>query len=215
MDLVNIEAVQKEIEVLDDQLAAVKKAGEEARAAREAQPGQGPRPDYQNMSDAEREKAMAEFRARREKETAAANAKLGEILLPHQIARLEQISLQQRMRMLGMGVLVDPKVAAKLSLTDEQNKKVAAQSEAAGARIRELFQGGNREGAREKMEQIRKESDEKFLAVLTADQKAQFEKMKGETFQMPEGAFGSGGRQGRGDRGGEGGGKDRPQRPNN
>ena len=100
----------------------------------------------------------------------------------------------------GMGVLADPKVAAKLSLTDEQKKKVEAQSEAAGARIRELFQGGNREGAREKMEQMRKESDEKYLAVLTADLKAHFEKMKGETFQMPEGAFGFGGRQGRGGR---------------
>ena len=218
MDLAGIEAVQKEIEALDDQVAAIKKAGEEARAARDAQRGQGgQRPDFQNMSDAEREKAMAEMRARREKETEAANAKLGQILLPHQIARLEQISLQQRMRMLGMGVLADPKIAAKLSLTDEQKKKVEAQTEAVGARMRELFQGGNRDGMREKMEQMRKESDEKYSAMLTADQKAQFEKLKGAEFKMPEGAFGFGrGGQG-GGRGGQGGqgGQGRPQRPNN
>ncbi len=78
----------------------------------------------------------------------------------------------------------------------------------------------NRDQMREKMEQMRKESDEKFLALLTADQKAQFEKIKGAAFEMPEGAFGFGGRQGRGGQGGreggrEGGGKDRPQRPNN
>ncbi len=120
--LANIEAVQKEIEALDDQVAAIKKLEEEQRAAREAQRGQGPRPDYQNMSEAEREKLNAE----REKQTAAANAKLGEILLPHQVQRLQEISLQQRMRMLGMGVLADDAVAAKLSLTDDQKKKVTS-----------------------------------------------------------------------------------------
>ncbi len=219
MDLVNIEAVQKEIEVLDDQLAAVKKAGEELRAAREAQRGQGERPDYRNMSEQEREKAFAEMRQRREKETATANAKLGEILLPHQIKRLQEISLQLR----GTAALNDPKVAAELKITDAQKKKLeevsAANMEEMRKQMQELFQGGNRdrsdqerEQMRTKMQDMRKQAEGKVLAVLTADQKSQFEKMKGETFQMPEGAFGFGGRQGRG---GEGGRKDRPQRPNN
>lgn len=215
MDLVNIEAVQKEIEVLDDQLAAVKKAGEELRAAREAQRGQGERPDYRNMSEQEREKAFAEMRQRREKETATANAKLGEILLPHQIKRLQEISLQLR----GTAALNDPKVAAELKITDEQKKKLEEVNNANMESFRTLFQGGNRdrsdqdrEQMRTKMQDMRKQAEGKVLAVLTADQKAQFEKMKGEAFQMPEGAFGFGGRQGRG---GEGGRKDRPQRPNN
>lgn len=221
MDLAGIEAVQKEIEALDDQVAAIKKASEEARAAREAQRGQGQRPDFQNMSDAEREKAMAEFRARREKETAAANEKLGKILLPHQVKRLNEISLQMR----GTMALSDPKVAAELKISDEQKKKLEevnnANMETMRKQMQELFQGGGRnqsEEAREqmrtKMQEMRKQAEEKVLAVLTADQKAQFAKMKGAEFKMPEGAFGFG-RGGRGGEGGRAGGKERPQRPNN
>jgi len=214
MDLVNNPAVQKEIEVLDDQLAAIKKAGDELRTAREAQRGTGERPDYRNMSEQEREKATAEFRARREKETAAANAKLAEILLPHQVKRLQEISLQQR----GTMALSDPKVAAELKITDEQKKKLEEANTANMEAMRSAFQGGNRdqnrEQMREKMQELRKQAEGRVLAVLTADQKAQFAKMKGEPFQMPEGAFG-GGRQGRGGEGGREGGKQRPQRPNN
>ncbi len=222
MDLANIEAVQKEIEALDDQVAAIKKAGEELRAARDAQRGQGQRPDYQNMSEQEREKAMAEMRQRREKETGTANAKVGEILLPHQIKRLQEISLQMR----GTSALSDPKVAAELKITDDQKKKLEetakANMESVGKQMQELFQGGNRdrsdqdrEKMRAQMQELRKQAEAKVLAVLTADQKAQFEKMKGEAFQMPEGEFGFGGRQGRGGEGGRAGGKERPQRPNN
>lgn len=225
MDLMNIEAVQKEIEVLDDQLAAVKKAGEELRAAREAQRGQGDRPDFRNMSEQERDKLFAEMRQRREKETATANAKLAEILLPHQVKRLQEISLQVR----GTAALNDPKVAAELKITDEQKKKLEevanANMESMRKQMQDLFQGDNRERSdqdreqmRTKMQEMRKQAEGKVLAVLTADQKTQFEKMKGESFQMPEGAFGFGGRQGRGDRGGDRGregGKERPQRPNN
>ncbi len=209
LDLARIEAVQKEIEAVDDQVKGIAKLSEEMRASR----GERPQVDWRNMSEADREKAMAEGRARREKEAAAANAKLAEILLPLQIERLEQISLQMR----GTSALADPKVAAKLSLTDEQKKKLEAVQTANMEAMRALFQGGNREGMREKMQEQRKTSEEKVLAVLTADQKAAFEKLKGAAFTMPEGAFGrgpQGGDQG-GRRGGDQGGRRGGQRGGN
>jgi Spy/CpxP family protein refolding chaperone len=198
LDLARIEAVQKEIEVVDDQLKGIEKLSEELRAAR----GDRQRQDFGNMSEAEREKAFAEMRVRREKETATANAKLAEILLPTQIERLEQISLQMR----GTFALSDPKVAAKLSLTDEQKKKLEAAATANREAMQQAFQGGNRDQnqdrdqMRAKFQELRKTADEKVLAVLTADQKAAFEKMKGAAFTMPEGA-------GRGPRGGGQGGQ--------
>lgn len=209
LDLAGIEAVQKEIEAVDDQVKGIEKLVEEMRASR----GERPRMDFGNMSDAEREKAFADMRARREKETATANAKLAEVLLPHQIERLEQINLQLR----GTAALADPKIAAKLSLTDEQKKKLEAATtanmESMRTQMQQLFQGGNRDQQnrdqmREKMQQLRKEADEKVLAVLTADQKAAFEKLKGAAFTMPEGAFGRGpqGGQRGGDQGGRRGG---------
>jgi Spy/CpxP family protein refolding chaperone len=209
LDLARIEAVQKEIEAVDDQLKGIEKLSEEMRAAR----GDRQRPDFGNMSEAEREKAMAEMGARREKEAATANAKLAEILLPPQIERLEQISLQIR----GTSALSDPKVAAKLSLTEDQKKKLEAAATANREAMRQAFQGGNRdqnqdrEKMRAKFQELRKAADEKVLAVLTADQKAAFEKLKGAAFTMPEGAGRGpqGGRRGggQGGQGGQGGGR--------
>ncbi|MBC8873962.1 MAG: Spy/CpxP family protein refolding chaperone [Planctomycetes bacterium] len=204
LSLAQNEAVQKEIEVVDDQKAEIDKAAEEIRAGREG----GQRPDFRNMSEAERDKLFAQMRERREKEAKAGNAKLEEILLPPQIKRLKEIALQQR----GTSALTDPEVAKELKITDAQKKKLdevsTANRESMGTRMRELFQGGNREGVREKMQEMRKEADGKVLGVLTAEQKKQFEGMKGEKFEMPERTRG-GGRRG----GGRGQGGQRPQRP--
>lgn len=198
LDLARIEAVQKEIEAVDDQLKGIEKLSEEMRAAR----GERPQVDWRNMSESDREKAFAEMSKQREANALKANAKLAEILLPLQIERLEQISLQMR----GTSALSDPKVAAKLSLTDEQKKKLEAAVTANREAMQQAFQGGNRgqeqdrNQMREKFQQLRKTADEKVLAVLTADQKAAFEKLKGAAFTMPEGA-------GRGPRGGDQGGR--------
>jgi hypothetical protein len=172
--LARMEAVQKEIKATEDQIASIRKLGEEMRPAG----GQ----NFRDMSQEEREKAMTEMRARMEK----ANTKLAEILKADQIARLEEISIQMR----GAAALADPKVAKKLGLSDDQQKKLKEVSDANAAAMRELFQDGNREGSREKMQELRKQATEKAMAVLTADQKAAFAKMKGTEFKMPEGAFG-------------------------
>jgi len=192
MMLVRIEAVQKEIKATEDQIASIRKLGEEMRPAG----GQ----NFRDMSQEEREKAMTEMRARMEK----ANTKLAEILKADQIARLEEINIQMR----GAAALADPKVAKTLGLSDDQQKKLKEMSDANAAAMRELFQDGNREGAREKMQELRKQTTEKAMAVLTADQKAALAKMKGAEFKMPEGAFGrpGGGRPGRG-------GQAKPERP--
>jgi hypothetical protein len=135
-----------------------------------------------------------------EKATAMGNAKVAELLLPHQVKRLKEISLQRSIRgFRGMTALTDPAIAAQLKLTDDQKKRIEAVSQDIRNKARELFSGGNREGGREKMEALGKERDEKVLAVLTADQKATLEKLKGKPF---EGGFGGGRRGG-----------DRPQRP--
>lgn len=174
MMLARMEAVQKEIKATEDQIASIRKLGEEMRPAG----GQ----NFRDMSQEEREKAMTEMRARMEK----ANTKLAEILKADQIARLEEISIQMR----GAAALADPKVAKKLGLSDDQQKKLKEVSDANAAAMRELFQDGNREGSREKMQELRKQTTEKAMAVLTADQKAALAKMKGAEFKMPEGAFG-------------------------
>lgn len=181
LDLARMEAVQKDIEAIGEQIEATNKLAEQMRASR----GEQQRPDFRNLSEAEREKMFAEMRARREKEAEVANAKLAEIYLPHQMERLEQISLQVR----GTGALSDPKVAAKLELTDVQKKRIEAEQAASRDAMQQAFQGArdqDRDQMRQRMQQLRQETEAKMLAVLTNAQKAEFEKMKGQPFTMPE-----------------------------
>lgn len=224
LGLLRIDAVKKELELLDEQSADIEKLNEELRSQRS-----GDGPDFRNMSDEERRAAFAKLRAEREALSEAdrekqdeerraqqrvqqqqADAKLAEILLPHQMDRLSQIELQTQ----GIRALTTDEVVKELGLSDKAKADVettiAASGEKMRAAMQTLFQGGNRDGLREKMEELRKGIEEEVLAKLTQSQRDKFAEMKGEPFEMPQGG-GFGGPGGQRGRGGEGGG--RPQRP--
>ncbi len=106
------------------------------------------------------------------------------ILDEKQMARVEELSLQRR----GVEALDDKKVAEKLKLTDDQKKElVQIQDDAAGKQeeIMKAFFGGDRDELRGKIQALRKEMGDKALAVLTTEQREQFEKMKGAKFEFP------------------------------
>ncbi len=205
--LLRIEEVQKEIELLDEQQTQIEEYTNELRAQRGGPEGRE-RPDFRSMSEEERQKAFEDMRKRMEEHMKASNAKLKEILLPHQVKRLEEIALQRR----GVNALSDPEIAEKIGLSDSQKKELeeaqAANRETMIARGRELFQRGrerpDREKVREQFNKLREEADARLLAVLTPDQMKKFEELKGEPFEMPERTFGQGrgGFRGRGDQGG-------------
>jgi hypothetical protein len=169
------------------------------------QPGQGrggrgggnfqpPTPEQQAESDKQR--------AERDKE---ANAKLAEILLPHQIKRLNEIYVQQA----GTAALFDDEIGKQLGISDSQKAQLTkvrdANLESMRTQGREAF---NLEGEARaaKFAEMRKESDSKMLAVLSADQQKKFEELKGKPFAMPD--FGGRGGPG-GGRGGPGGNRGR------
>ena len=192
-------AVQEEIEVVDDQRQQLRQLGDTLRP-------QFDRDNFRrDMSEEERRAALAEMRVEMEKAAQEAQTKVAEILLPHQMERLQQISLQVR----GAQALADPQVAAKLNLTDQQKQQIETAQSAMRDKWREVYQSGNPENMREQMETARREFDQQIVAFLTPEQKTQWEEMKGEAFAMPEGAFGRGrggfrggeGRRGQGDRG--------------
>lgn len=147
------------------------------------------------------EEQRAEFEKVRVERAREEKAKLADILLPNQLERLTQIFVQ----VAGVEALRDEDVAKELALSDAQAAKISevrrANQEALGEQMRGLFGGGGGEGdrdaARAKMEEFRKTSDAKLLAVLTPDQQKTFDEMKGKPFKMPEG-FGRGGFGGRG-----------------
>ncbi|HUG67613.1 MAG TPA: hypothetical protein VMM76_07670 [Pirellulaceae bacterium] len=229
LGLLRMDTVKKELELLDEQAADIEKLNEELRSQRS-----GDGPDFRNMSDEERRAAFAKLRAEREALSEAdrerqdeerraqqrvqqqqADAKLAEILLPHQMDRLSQIELQTQ----GIRALTTDEVVKELDLSDKAKADIettiAASGEKMRAAMQTLFQGGNRDGIREKMEELRKGIEEEVLAKLTQSQRDKFAEMKGEPFEMPQGGFGGpGGQRGRGGEGGRGGdGGGRPQRP--
>lgn len=211
--LLRIEVVQKELGLSEDQIAAIKKLQEELRpmgrgagsrpGGGEGQPRRGGRrpnndnapdaridgpdrffvkvqPGRGQLSDEERQKLREEAQARAKKE----REELAKILKPDQLKRLKEIYIQHA----GLAAQGDADVATDLGISDEQKTKMAKVREEQGAKLRELFTGdaGDREAARTKMTELRKETDEKVLAVLSEDQKKKFEDMKGKKFDMPE-----------------------------
>jgi Spy/CpxP family protein refolding chaperone len=199
------EAVQKELELADDQKADLRKVGEEAQAkGREFFTGfQG----FRDLSEAEQEKRRTELRQKQEALGKDVSKKVAAILLPHQGDRLQEIWVQVR----GTSVLSDPDIAKELGLTDKQKEQLTAVGDAIRERMRSGGQQGGQQNFAERFAAIRKERDEKSLAVLTAEQKEKFEKMKGEPFAavdaLRQTGFGGGrpGQGGQGRPGGQGG----------
>lgn len=203
--LLRVEAVQEEIELMPDQKEAVEKINE-SRPQTERPEGI----DFRDRSEENRAKLeewMEKARKEREEFEAKAREQLEEVLLPNQMERLEQIEVQ----LMGVRALMNDRVAKALKLTtaqkDDLQKTSDASREEMMSKMREIFSGGggDRDAMREKMQAAQKEAEDKLLAVLTSDQKKDFEAMKGEPFEMPErGGFGGRGPGGPGGFGGRG-----------
>ncbi len=205
--LLREESVRTELELLPDQVEGLQKIAESTRGQR---PEMG---NFREMSEEERRAAFEKMRAEAEKRMAETKEKVEEVLLPAQFERLEQIALQVR----GDRALAQEDVQKKLSFTEEQKTKVAGLVTSFGDKMREMFSSGDREGAREKYEEGQKQMVSDLLAVLTPEQKAEYDKLKGKPFateglEMGRGFGGRGGQGGpggfgggRGERGGEGG----------
>ncbi|TWU08529.1 hypothetical protein [Stieleria varia] len=199
MGLLRIDAVKKELELMPDQEEALKKLEAE-------RPERGERPnfDFQNATDEERQAFFDKRMKEQEEQTAKMREKLEEVLFPEQIDRLDEIALQLQ----GIMALSNPKVQKELEITEAQQKEMTEKRDGMREKMRgmmqEAFQSGDRDKIREMMTKAQKDSETELLGVLTSDQKAKFEKMKGEKFEMPEGqGFGGFGRGGPG--GGPGG----------
>ncbi len=183
--LLRNEAVQKELGITDEQKT---KVSELMAAGRE---GQGERPDFQNMSQEERQKWMED----RAKAAAEQLKKVAEVLDAKQMARLEEIRIQA----LGTAAYMDEEVAKKLDITEEQQEKMQAAQREAFQEMRDAASGDERPGP-EAMAKMREKLEAKVKELLTDDQQAKYKELVGKPFDtaqlMQRG--GPGGRGGRG-----------------
>jgi Spy/CpxP family protein refolding chaperone len=174
--LLQNEAVQKEIELVPEQKEKLTALGTDLRTQMQG---------MRDLSQEERTTKMREI-------TEGTQKKVEGILLPHQLERIKQISLQMQ----GIRALSDPAVAKELGLTEDQQSKIKTINDDAQKARRELFgqggggQGGGPGGGRggmsqenmQKMQDIQKDTETKLTDVLTSEQKEKLEKMKGPKF---------------------------------
>ena len=180
MSLLSQESVRKELNLTEDQ----------AKSASEL--NQKRRDSFGSLRDLGRDEA----RAKMEERAKADEKVVADLLKPEQLKRLKQIVWQQR----GPQALSEPEVATALGLTDEQKTKAKAIQEKSWADGRELFQGGgDRQGAWQKAEDLRKKAGEDLTALLTDEQKTKWKDLTGEPFKGELQRF----------RGGDGGGRRR------
>jgi len=164
-----IEEVQKELSITDEQKAKLREAMTGQRASFQ---------ELQNLSAEERRAKVTEMTNKIEETVKG-------ILDAKQQDRLGQLRIQRE----GGAALARAEVAEKLSLTAEQKEQIAKiQKDAAPAagttNFRDLPEA-ERTKLFTEMREKREKAAASLLAVLTADQKAAFEKLQGAKFDFP------------------------------
>lgn len=212
--LLQIEKVREDAEILDEQVEDIKTAVDKVR--QDARTNQGERPNFRELTEAQREEFFKKFREQQETTNKKIQEAIEDVLLPQQVERLNEIRLQIQ----GVGALLTEPVQKELKITAEQKTKfteIQKETQEKGQElfsgVRELFQGGDREKAqaamqeiREKMTNMQKETEKSIVGVLTDSQKKEFDKMKGKPVEISQEEL-------RPSRGGQGGQRQGGQRP--
>lgn len=172
--LLQDEAVQKELEIVPDQLKELEKIRDAMRTQmRDAFSG------MRDLPDDQRRAAFDKMREKMRGMMQETEAKVNKILLPNQVERLNQIDLQQQLRRRGADSAVTSDAMVKaLGITDAQKKQLQEKA----AEVQKELQT--------KIQKAREEAQKEILSVLKPDQQAKFKKLIGEQFQMPDRGFG-------------------------
>jgi hypothetical protein len=196
--LLDQKSVQAELKLSDDQLAKLNKLKDDRFAAMSFTA-------TMHMSQYQKEK-------RGEQVDLAAEKSLPWILSADQLKRLKQIYYQER----GKRPWSDKEIAEELKLTREQMDEIKGLQKDQQKAMGDLRKGGDptaklddaqKQEAREKFNELRKNQDAQLMGVLTQQQQDKWQEMRGEPFTgaLPMGGRGGGGRNGGGGGGGGGG----------
>jgi len=168
--------VQDELKVTAEQKTKIEQANQKAReemqGRMEEMRGGG---DPQAMRD-----AMQKFQKDQD-------AKVLAILDKEQQARLKEISIQLR----GNRALLDADVQKELGLSPEQKQKIKRLQEQQQEQMQNMMEemrggGGDREGMREKMQQMQTKMTEDLGKILTPDQAEKFKQRGDKPFKATE-----------------------------
>jgi Spy/CpxP family protein refolding chaperone len=208
LNLLSQEGIQKELELVEDQVSSIKELQDQQRGAMREM-FMGMRDKMQDLDGDERRELMTDLQAKMREMNKEFDTKADDVLLPHQTIRLKQLVVQSQNRRsggAGSGSFSETMVE-ELGITDEQLEALKTKAEEV------------REKMTEKIAKIRSQAEEEVLSVLDESQRAKYKEMVGESYDFnrdrggQRGRGGFGGGFGGGRRGGGRPGGDRPSRP--
>ena len=177
--LLNNEKLQQELDLTDEQKAKVAEAVGEASVAISTAMKKNFTSLPRNIGPDERtNKIEQSIKSNQDKSQDKFLKKLEKILLPKQWDRLKQIYLQQQ----GAMALSEPDVIKTLNVSREQQDRIQVLYDDFRMKLKDatVAQGdGLVKLGGDKLKKMSKELDDNLLDVLSADQRAELEKMKG------------------------------------
>eukprot|EP00913_Durusdinium_trenchii_P035228 g32958.t1 len=177
-------AVQKELKIDSDQKTELNEAIQELTKKRRDAFSKVDR----TLPVQQRLQKNRELTQKLNKESAA---KVKSILEPKQIERLDQIMLQMQ----GIQALLTAPVQKKLNITGDQKTKLQQVQVAANNARMKYLQDARANGRidlkkyREANKKMNEKREQDTYAVLTKEQRAAFDKLKGRKFEIPRGNF--------------------------
>ena len=169
--LASLEQVQTELKTTAEQKSKITEVNETLSSKRR-----------ELFQGADREN-FAERREELEKAATEATEQVRAALDETQQNRLREIWIQVS----GTSVLDDETIAKELKITEQQQTQLEEARDAAREAMRGQFQSLRdlpEDQRGQKVQELRRESEQKVLAVLTAEQREQFEKMQGEKIEI-------------------------------
>ena len=180
LGLLGREQVQQEMNLSDEQTTKVQEIVENLGAEMQEQ--------YSSLREIEdRDQQRARITELRDQSDQKVREQLGDVVEREQVMRLYQIRMQVRA---VVDSLANRYVSGRLELTDGQKNKLNEINKAVGAKQSEVYatmrdaSDEQRSEAFQKLRKMRSEADTEALALLTAEQKAAFEEMKGEKIEL-------------------------------
>jgi hypothetical protein len=167
-------SVQKELKLDDQQIEKAKALAEKT--------GEKMRENFESTSDLQGEERRTKMMELNRVLNETTFKEAGEFLKPEQVARLKQISNQQR----GAQAFSDPEIAKKLNLTETQKSDIQTIAQESMAEMRTIFQENqdDPEARAKKMAELRKQTLSKAEAKLNDDQQKTWKELLGTPFTV-------------------------------
>lgn len=164
--MINNPSVQKDLELVGDQLKRVQEMQKEHSEEMRRQIGDLKKGGSIDLDNMKKMREVIESLQARQKE------ELQQLLLPHQIQRLRQVALQTHMRQAGTaGALSNAEVAEELGISEAQIKQLKEKA-------KEL-----REQLEKDVKALQEKMKESLIAELTPEQQAKLKEMIGDKYE--------------------------------